>query len=290
MLRTFLRPGYEQFYTQSFDLAVAHLRLPRAPQPLEDVDTPLPLTTLRQALIMVFKEAFPLARNLYPSGHQPLVARGIRLDSAYLEEADLKQAWIPQASMREADLRRADLHKANLHKADLRKANLHKANLSYADLRQTKLTWASLGRANLHEADLSYADLHETYLRNADLRAAKLRNADLRVGILRQADLRQADLRQADLRGANLEDALSLEDTDLRGVIGLTIEQLEACKAKGAIIDDSTTISSQSTVSTSSSSQSNDAQAPSATSAQGSIPTLDPGGSSTALSQQDQES
>src|SRR6266516_7977521 len=28
LLRTFLRPGYEEFYTQTFDLAVAHLRLP----------------------------------------------------------------------------------------------------------------------------------------------------------------------------------------------------------------------------------------------------------------------
>src|SRR5947207_11105088 len=30
MLRTFLRPGYKQFYTQTFDLAVAHLRLRKA--------------------------------------------------------------------------------------------------------------------------------------------------------------------------------------------------------------------------------------------------------------------
>jgi hypothetical protein len=42
LLRTFLRPGYEQFYTQAFDLAVANLRLPRAPQPPADPDVPLP--------------------------------------------------------------------------------------------------------------------------------------------------------------------------------------------------------------------------------------------------------
>src|SRR5712691_6408615 len=57
LLRTFLRPGYEQFYIQTFDLAVAHLRL-RDPDP----DTPL-LTAFKQALIVVFKEAFPLARD-----------------------------------------------------------------------------------------------------------------------------------------------------------------------------------------------------------------------------------
>src|SRR6266702_3946523 len=36
LLRTFLRPGYEQFYTQTFDLAVAHLRLPRMVAPSKD--------------------------------------------------------------------------------------------------------------------------------------------------------------------------------------------------------------------------------------------------------------
>ncbi|MFL5627124.1 MAG: hypothetical protein ACJ788_16210, partial [Ktedonobacteraceae bacterium] len=62
-LRTFLLPGYEQFYRQVFDLAVAHLRLPRTSNLLEDQNVPLPLTSLSQALIAVFKEAFPLARS-----------------------------------------------------------------------------------------------------------------------------------------------------------------------------------------------------------------------------------
>ena len=39
LLRTFLRPGYEQFYIQTFDLAVANLRLPRIPHPAEDATT-----------------------------------------------------------------------------------------------------------------------------------------------------------------------------------------------------------------------------------------------------------
>jgi hypothetical protein len=51
LLRTFLRPDYEQFYAQTFDLAVANLRLPRTPNPPEDPDTPLPLS---QALIAAF--------------------------------------------------------------------------------------------------------------------------------------------------------------------------------------------------------------------------------------------
>lgn len=63
------------------------------------------------------------------------------------------------------------------------------------------------------------------------------------------AKLSGAKLSGATLSGANIGDALSLEGTDLRRVKGLTKEQLEACKAKGAIIDeDPTTNASQATV------------------------------------------
>jgi hypothetical protein len=84
LLRTFLRPGYERFYTQTFDLAVANLRLPRTPHPPEDPNTPLPLTTLSQALIVVFREAFPLTRSQDKRSPESLDATGIQLDNAYL--------------------------------------------------------------------------------------------------------------------------------------------------------------------------------------------------------------
>ena len=47
LLRTFLRPGYEQFYIQTFDLAVANLCPTETPHPPENPEIPLPLTTLR---------------------------------------------------------------------------------------------------------------------------------------------------------------------------------------------------------------------------------------------------
>ena len=86
-LRTFLQPGYERFYLQAFDLAVAHLRLrkakasalgplsslaqvliaPKGPLLQEQQPPPpttsIPLNSLSQALITVFKISFPLARN-----------------------------------------------------------------------------------------------------------------------------------------------------------------------------------------------------------------------------------
>ena len=149
LLRTFLRPGYEQFYTQTFDLAVANLRLPRTSHSPEDPNTPLPLTTLSQALIVVFREAFPLARNQNKRSPESLDATDIQLDSAYLRGADLKQVWMPQASMRKVDLSGADLRGAKLNEADLSWARLSGAYLSEADLNGTNLSEADLKGANL---------------------------------------------------------------------------------------------------------------------------------------------
>jgi NADP-dependent 3-hydroxy acid dehydrogenase YdfG len=64
----------------------------------------------------------------------------------------------------------------------------------------------------------------------------------------------------ANLKRANIEDIELMEDTNLRGVKGLTKDQLETCKAKGAIIDkDSTLSSSQFPISSSPPLQSNEA-------------------------------
>ncbi len=271
LLRTFLRSGYEQFYIQTFDLAVAHLRLPRTSRPSEDPNAALPLTTLRQALITVFQESFPLARGslkkLPPYSVPTLNAMGIQLDDAYLREADLKQVWMPQASLCKVDLLAANLQRANLMDAKLTQANLLWADLSGAKLRDADLSGAELGvadltgiklgRAKLSRADLSraklgraklmgidltYADLSGADLRDADLSGTKLGlkllESELMDANLRDADLSGANLRDADLSRTNLEEARSLKDTDLRRVKGLTKKQREACKAKGAIIDE----------------------------------------------------
>jgi hypothetical protein len=82
MLRTFLKPGYEQFYQQSFDLAVAHLRL-------RQVNANEPIDSLSQALIRVFTESSKLVREelglIEPREYNKyLDAAHIRLDGAYL--------------------------------------------------------------------------------------------------------------------------------------------------------------------------------------------------------------
>jgi hypothetical protein len=92
------------------------------------------------------------------------------------------------------------------------------------------------------------------------------------------------------LSRANLAGAI-LKDTNLYRVKGLTDEQLEACKAKGAIIDeDAMTSASHSAVAPPLPSQSNDAQTPSAPSSQANPPTPDTGGSNTPSSKPDPES
>jgi hypothetical protein len=267
LLRSFLhkedKKSYERYYTQIFDLAVAYLRLPRTSPPSEDPDriphsredpnALLPLTPLRQALIVVFKEAFPLARDRLKEQAPELVfhpqsldASRIQLDKAYLADADLEQVWMPRAFLQEADLSGADLSRANLM--------------------GTNLIGAYLNGANLGEA--------------------KLNGASLNGAELRKADLRKADLRWADLRRAKLEGAL-LKDTILhRAANGLAEEQLETGKANGAIIDESTLSSLQSTVFSPSPSQHNDVQAPSAPPAQVNTPPPDTGESGAPSSQQ----
>lgn len=308
LLRTFLRPGYEQFYSQTFDLAVANLRFLRSAEPPADPDDTRPLTTLSRALIVVFKEAFPLTRNITIGNRkdalQSLDATGVQLDKAYLVEADMKQVWMPQASMRNADLsgaclRNAVLSYANLrnallmetdlsgvylHDADLSGANLVSANLSEAHLSRTRFNGAYLGEVNLNGAHLNGANLIRANLIRADLSGADLSGANLSRADLDEANLSGADLSGADFSNALLSEVI-LKGTNLRRAKGLSKEQLIACKAKGAILDEDQISPSQSTVAPPLA-QSNDTQT---LSAQGSLPLADTDKNSLASSQQNPE-
>lgn len=247
LLRSFRDKNYEQYHIQIFDLAVAYLRLQRTHQSPDDPNTLLPLTPFSHVLTTVFLEFFPLARSQNKGNAQSLDATGIKLDGAFLWKADLKQVWMPQASLRGADLSEARLNEARIWRADLRGANL----------------WG------------------------ADLRRADFGSSDLSNAIITSADLSGARLNGAILSGTNIEDARSLEGADLREVKGLTKKQLEACKAKGAIIDEApTTNGSQFTVAPPPS-HSNDVRAASAPTAQGSLTASDTDGSRAASSQQD---
>jgi uncharacterized protein YjbI with pentapeptide repeats len=187
--------------------------------------------------------------------------RGASLSRTHLEGADLSEADLSQAYLSRVYLNRVRLFGAHFREAELQNAHLDEAYLRRADLRGVDLSGADLSRANLEEADLSEtllsgANLSQANLRGADLSAATLKatrtfmtthmaEMNLDAANLSGADLTRANLTGANLSGVNLEAALSLKDADVRQVIGLTKEQLVACRAKGAILDeDATTLSS----------------------------------------------
>ena len=130
MLRSFLHEEdkeiYGRYYTQIFDLAVAYLRLPnrsrpsRGPggilHPQKTTDAPMQLTTLRQALTVLFREALPLAREQHKDP-QSLDASAIKLERAYLMNANLRQAWLIYAFLRKCRLFHADLSGAEITRA-----------------------------------------------------------------------------------------------------------------------------------------------------------------------------
>jgi Pentapeptide repeats (8 copies) len=172
LLRTFLRPGYEKFYSQVFDLAVVYLRLRHV-----DPEAPEPLDSLSQALNTVFKESFPLARDYLKQSPQFLDATYIQLDNALLKEADLQYIYMPEAYLREANIRRINLRGAEIRGTDFFNASLHGANLSEAIVFNASLRRARLNGANLRGADLTGADLSEADLTGADLSGANLSRA-----------------------------------------------------------------------------------------------------------------
>lgn len=185
---------------------------------------------------------------------------GADLIGADLSEADLIGANLSAANLSRANLSATDLSGADLHAANFMEAKLSRANLSEANLNRTKFRLAWLGGTILRRANLTGANFRAANLTGANLTGANFGGADLRGANFRGADLREADLREdgaawvilreVDFRGADFTGANfnwtrlpSLQGTDLRGVKGLTKEQLEACKAQGAIIDEDATAS-----------------------------------------------
>ena len=142
------------------------------------------------------------------------------------------------------DLSGADLDRANLSGAYLDGANLSGVNLTRADLSGARLGFAYLLRANLGLANLSGAYLFAANLSGASLRKANLSNTDLSQANLSGADFWQANLLSANLNGANLEKVEEFKEikdfrkADLRGVKGLSGEDLAFAKESGAIVDE----------------------------------------------------
>ncbi len=205
LLLTFLQKEYAKFYSQVFDLAVSLLRVGHV-----DPNNPESMDALSQALVIVLRRSFSLARGNDLTNFEPttLDASRAQLGNAYLSMTDLRKIY-----MRDAYLRKAHFWASNLQKANFKHSNME---------------GAILGNANLEDANLG-----DTILIDANLSEANLNGAHFR-----HADLTGANFTKADLTNTRIENARSLQGTILRGVVGLSAEQLTACAAKGAIVDE----------------------------------------------------
>ncbi|MCB9759064.1 MAG: pentapeptide repeat-containing protein [Alphaproteobacteria bacterium] len=140
----------------------------------------------------------------------------LRLDSATMPGALLREADLSGASLRRADLSGAELTGADLSEAQLSWADLSGATLVRAELAEARLAWADLSGADLSKADLSKAELFGAQLKFSQLREVELSDAVLAQADLSYADLTGASLSGADLCGARLE-GTTLDDADLEG-------------------------------------------------------------------------
>jgi uncharacterized protein YjbI with pentapeptide repeats len=107
-----------------------------------------------------------------------------------------------------------------------------------ASLKRTHLFQAKFTGAHLKGADFTDAYLEKAQLRKTDSSRAIFVRAKLMKVDFTGADISRADFTEADLTGANPEAAKTLKDTKMSRVIGLESEQKEACKAKGAKVDE----------------------------------------------------
>jgi hypothetical protein len=210
-LRIFLQANEERFYQPVFDLAAAHLRLPKPPERAQEA-----ADALTSVLATVLVESFPLARGeLATEEEKPKnweLARPIWHVHRYL---DAKNIVVPGVTISAVDLR-------------------------YATLDGAILSSTTMSGSDLSGAHMDHANFSNAYLLNAKLTGAQCSNATFTGAYLGNADLTGANLTGANLTGANPQHAASLERTSMRYVTGLTTSQRAACKAKGALLDDET--------------------------------------------------
>jgi len=125
---------------------------------------------------------------------EALDLRGIILEGANLQEANLRFINLQGASLLRANLQGADLWGAELQEAKLQYSNLHGAGLWYANLQGASLTLANLQGAFLSHANLQGAFLWGAKLHGTKLWGARLSKASLmRVEISRETMLEGVD-------------------------------------------------------------------------------------------------
>ncbi len=134
----------------------------------------------------------------------------------------------------EMNLVNSYLAKTNLNYANLAGSNMNSANISNAFLIESNLVNARLNQTNLENSNLNQANMENSYASGANFKDAYLIKASLENAFLiktnfKNAFLMEANLKNAYVTGADFENA-SLYKADLRGVKGLTLDQLAKAK------------------------------------------------------------
>lgn len=135
------------------------------------------------------------------------------------------------------------LTRTNLSHVILKDANLNNANVTYANLVECNLEGSRLNQTNFEGSNLNQACLHKAYASGANFRQTYMIKANLQSAFLIKSDFENAFMMEANLRGAyvvgaNFKNA-NLYKADLRGVDGLTLEQLtQARTLHQALLDD----------------------------------------------------
>ncbi|MDH5397291.1 MAG: pentapeptide repeat-containing protein [Cyclobacteriaceae bacterium] len=134
----------------------------------------------------------------------------------------------------EINLVNSYLARTNLNYVNLEGSNLNSANISNAFLIETNLGNTRLNQTNLENSNLNQANLQGAYASGANFKDSYLIKANLENAFLiktnfKNAFLMESNMQNCYLTGADFENT-SLYKADLRGVKGITIEQLKKAK------------------------------------------------------------
>lgn len=260
-LRTFLQEEYQRFFPQVFALVVSHLRKTETVSENiigsydKDKSNALP-SPLTQALADAFRRAYPLARDALfgkPSEGrdidtgQDLNAAGVNLNNTYLANADLRDSWLRQSFFRKAILKATHFQNANLEGSDMSGADLEEADFhgEYTILVGVDFSGANLKFADFDHADLERATFFNTCAEKTNFKNARMKKISISNSTVIEADFTDADLTESEFtdvqfasadgkNNANPDAAQKLTDALFKQVKGLTREQIERCKQKGA--------------------------------------------------------
>jgi uncharacterized protein YjbI with pentapeptide repeats len=156
-----------------------------------------------------------------------LDAEGILLDGVYLAAAALPCGWFRNASFREIDGQGINFAEARLSNADFTGADLSNAQFSGAVMEDARFSNAILTDADLRGVNAERASFQEAILGHADFRDASLDGADFS-----NADFSVGEGKPR----STIELARTLKGAKFVHSTGLTDEQIEKCRKKGATV------------------------------------------------------